>query len=252
MPAYAEFSDPRLVAVYDTVCPLGDEKDFYLSLAAKVSARTVIDLGCGTGLLTWEFARRGYHMIGAEPAALMLEAAKRRFGDHPAEWIHGSATALGRHDADMAFMSGHVAQFFLEDAEWQAALSHLHAAVKPGGILAFESRNPDAPLFPGWPTAAAPERLHDPQAGPIEWWSHNLQRHGSRVRYEIHYRFPKTGEEIVSHNELIFRSRAEITQSLEDAGFAVQHVYGGWDETPATATSPEMIFVASRPEASGA
>ena len=41
-------------------------------------------------------------------------------------------------------MTGHVAQFFLTDEHWRAALTALHAALRPGGRLAFESRNPDA------------------------------------------------------------------------------------------------------------
>jgi hypothetical protein len=50
-------------------------------------------------------------------------------------------------------------------------------------------------------------------------------------------------------NELIFRSQDEITRSLSDAGFSVEHVYGDWDSSPASATSPEMIFVATKDDA---
>jgi predicted RNA methylase len=52
VPTFSEFSDPRLVAIYDTVNPIAEYETFYLDLAAKLSASSIIDFGCGTGLLT--------------------------------------------------------------------------------------------------------------------------------------------------------------------------------------------------------
>jgi SAM-dependent methyltransferase len=60
----------------------------------------------------------------------------------PVEWLHGGAQNLGAFEADLAVMTGHVAQFFLEDESWQQALRSIHGALKPGGHLAFECRNP--------------------------------------------------------------------------------------------------------------
>ena len=59
-PNFGEFFDPRLVAIYDTVCPIAEYETFYLDLAAKLSASSIIDIGCGTGLLTCELAKRGH------------------------------------------------------------------------------------------------------------------------------------------------------------------------------------------------
>ena len=67
-----------------------------------------------------------------------------------------------------------------------------------------------------------------------------------RVRYELHYFFKQSGEDIVSINELVFRSQEEITSDLTDAGFIVEKVYGDWDSSLVTPTSPEMIFVAKK------
>ncbi len=82
--------------------------------------------------------------------------------------------------------------------------------------------------------------------GPVEWWLKLLQVKDERVRYELHYFFVKSGEEVVSVNELVFRSQDEITHALSDVGFMVKTVYGDWDGSLATPTSPEMIFVAER------
>jgi len=53
-------------------------------------------------------------------------ARQRPYGDR-VRWIEGDASRLGTPDADLAIMTGHVAQFFLTDESWQAALSALFA-----------------------------------------------------------------------------------------------------------------------------
>lgn len=251
---YGEFSDPRLVAIYDTVCPIAEYEQFYLDLAWKLSATTIIDLGCGSGLLTCALASRGHRMIGVEPAPAMLDLARRKPRADLVHWIHGGAASLGEFAADLAIMTGHVAQFFIEDADWHAALVAIHRALRPGGQLAFESRNPLVqPWFDpaiaahnDWPTPASPRRIDDPTAGPIDWWSELTAVIGDRVRYEIHYRFIKTGDERISQGDLRFRSEAALSGSLAGAGFTVESIFGDWDGRPADASTPEMIFVAAR------
>jgi hypothetical protein len=80
-------------------------------------------------------------------------------------------------------------------------------------------------------------------------WSEIIDIKDRKVTTDIHYLFTKTGEELLSRNELIFRSREEITQSLEKAGFSIENVYGDWDGTIATDKSPEMIFIAKKNKA---
>ena len=41
--SYAEFTNPDLVAIYDSVNPIGSYADFYLDLAHRIAAKKVID-----------------------------------------------------------------------------------------------------------------------------------------------------------------------------------------------------------------
>src|SRR5579884_2343393 len=129
-PTYTEFSDPRLVAIYDAVYPIGEYAPFYLALAAKLAASTIVDVGCGTGLLTYELAKRGHTMIGVEPAPAMLDLARRRLHGMDVRWIAGYANKLGDEHADLAIRTGHVAQFFLDDERWHEALTSIHRALR--------------------------------------------------------------------------------------------------------------------------
>jgi SAM-dependent methyltransferase len=235
-----------VVAIYDTVNPIDRYTTFYVALAGKLSPISIIDIGCGSGLLTCELARQGYQMTGVEPSQGLLDLARHRHGCGNVRWVEGYLQQLGDAEADLAIMTGHVAQFFLDDESWRAALTTIHSVLNPEGHIAFETRNPLVPPFASWPTAPAHRILIDPVAGEIEWWVEILENKDSRVRYEIHYLFVSSREELVSANELIFRSQDVIRQWLSEAGFSVENTYGDWDSSPVVATSPELIFVAGR------
>jgi SAM-dependent methyltransferase len=241
-----QFSDPRLVATYDVLNALGDDSEFMCQLVAKLSAQTIIDLGCGTGLLTCELAKRGHDVIGVEPAGAMLDIARTKPYADKVRWIEGGYEKFEGLTADMVLMTSHVAQFFLDDNEWQAMLKAAHKALKPRGHIVFDARPPIFPPYQTWPTEASPRRVNDPAVGPIDWWYKLLEIKDNHVRYQLYYHFINSDETVVSTDELIFRSREELTKSLEDAGFKVETVYGDWDSSLATPTSPEMIFVAVR------
>jgi len=141
-------------------------------------------------------------------------------------------------------MSGHVAQFFLDDSEWDEALGAIRSSLPTGGHLIFESRNPTADLFATWPKKSAPRQLLDARVGEIEWWYELAGTSEGRVRYEIHYRFIADDDELVSLCELRFRTQCEINLSLANAGFSISSTFGDWDSSAIDRTSPDMIFVA--------
>jgi SAM-dependent methyltransferase len=244
--AFEEFTDPRLVALYDLWNPARADTAFYLGLAAELSASTIIDIGCGTGLLTCELAQRGHRMTGVDPSPTMLEVARHRPGGDLVRWIEGDASRLDSIQADLAIMTGHVAQIIADDEAWRETLAATYRALRPGGRVAFESRNPGARGWTAW-TRQASRRLMDHEVlGQVEAWYQVVEVEGDLVTSEIHYRFAASGEAVVSHNELRFRSQAELARSLADAGFTVEQVFGDWDRRPVREDSPELIFVAAR------
>jgi SAM-dependent methyltransferase len=239
-----EFTDPRHIVMYDAVNSYEPETqpDFYLGVAEELSAETVIDLGCGTGIITLEFARRGYRMIGVDPSPAMLEVARQKPGADRVQWVQGGAGQLGTPGADLTIMSGHVAQFILKDADWLEALAGVKEALRPGGFLAFESRDPRAREWERW--TGSKRIIPNSPYGRIESWTEATNVEGDVVHAVGHRRLLQNNEELVSPFALRFRSEELLRQSLISSGFSIENVFGDWDRRPSARGERELIVIA--------
>ena len=78
--ADAAFADPRLAEIYDPLDPDRSDLDVYAAMAQEFGARSVLDVGCGTGTLACLLAARGLEVIAVDPAAASLDVARRKPG----------------------------------------------------------------------------------------------------------------------------------------------------------------------------
>ena len=142
-------------------------------------------------------------------------------------------------------MSGHVAQVFTDDVDWARTLADLHRAVVPGGVLAFESRNPAAAGWQRW-TRADTLRTVPTELGPIEVWHGTTTVDLPLVTYATVDRNLGTGQEHRTSDTLAFRDETEIVTTLRAAGFAIEAICGDWDPAPVRSDSPELIVIGRR------
>jgi ubiquinone/menaquinone biosynthesis C-methylase UbiE len=245
------YDDPRLVALYDVLNPFSADTAFYLELAQ--SAGHIVDLGCGTGLLACELAKRGHRVTGIDPSPHMLRVARTRPEGDKVTWIEGDASALPFVGAaDLLVMTGHVAQVFLDDAAFLSTLRAARRAIRPGGAIAFESRNPAARAWENWTRAGSSRRVETPDGSALEVWQERCAEPDpvstGRAAFTTHYRFmptPGAPEETLSAtSELRFRTLDELARALTDAGFAKIDWYGDWNRAPVSPASRELIAVA--------
>jgi SAM-dependent methyltransferase len=134
----AIFAHPRLVPLYDAFDGLRDDLPAYVRIADELGARRVLDAGCGTGSLAILLAGTGRAVIGADPAAASLGIARSKDPGGKVTWVHSDAAGIPPGSADLALMTGNVAQVFLTDADWALALRAIGAALRPRGHLVFE------------------------------------------------------------------------------------------------------------------
>lgn len=248
-----QFNHPLIVSTYDTNNPIDDYGDFFLNFANDIDAKTIIDVGCGTGLLTCRLAEMGFNMIGVEPASPMLEIAKKNCCSSKVKWIHGLAKDLSNDEADIVIMTGHVAQFHLTDEDWSDALDGIFRSLRIGGFMIFESRNPSVHFWkPGkaqasWQSSKEnPNITSDKVYGEIRSWIEFVNFENNKLEYKIYYSFLEQNEIVVSHDILKFRTQKELSKSLQKKGFTIKNVYGFWSKIPVEKDSPELIFVAQK------
>lgn len=232
-------------AAYDELNPADRDYRFYAALAASAGASSAVDLGCGTGTLALMLAAGGASVTGVDPDPEMLRVARSKDQEGRVDWRLGHSDVIDPGSAEFAVMSGHVAQVFAEDGAWLAALRDLHAALVPDGLLAFESRNPGARAWEAW-TRELTLRTVETPGGAVEFWHETAAVDLPLVSYDTLTRNLRTGEAATSRDLLAFRDERALRASLEHVGFRVDHVYGDWDRSPATAASPELIVIARK------
>lgn len=231
--------DPRLVALYDDDNPDGPDHDFYRAVADEIVASSILDLGCGTGILTVTFARPGRSVVGVDPSRNMLSYAKRRPGADRVNWLLGDSRAVPDGQFDYAVMTGNVAQH-ISDADWSRTLADLHRSMRRGGVLAFESRNPSARAWMTW-TSPTPETRVTAH-GPLQEWSVADEIAPGRIRLTAYNLFEESGDQVVETATLAFRHREEIENELRAAGFEVEAVFGDWNQGQASGEAALMVF----------
>jgi SAM-dependent methyltransferase len=218
------FENPKLAAIYDSFDPDRSDLDAYESMVDEFGARSVLDMGCGTGTFACRLASRGIEVIGLDPAEASLKVAQTKPWSDRVTWIHGDVLNLPLLTMDLATMTANVAQVFLTDGEWKQALIAARAAMRPGGRLVFETRNPRAQAWLQWNRENTYKRVDIPHCGIVEGWIEVTDIHGSFVSFRHTYIFEGDGVVITSDSTLRFRSREEIADTLRDAGMSVDEI----------------------------
>ena len=233
--------DARLVELYDDDNPDGADHEFYRQVADEIGARAILDVGCGTGILTATFARADRTVVGIDPSPNMLAYASNRANSQSVRWILGDSRDIPAEPFDYAVMTGNVAQHIL-DGYWERTLRDISGALRDGGVLAFDSRNPQSRAWETW--ADAMPTIRDTANGPLREWYEVSETDPGRIVLTAHNVFDDTGEHCTEQRTLVFRERKLIKQQLRNAGFVVDAVWRDWNRTPYTDGSPTMVFEA--------
>lgn len=163
----AAFAHPRLAPLYDVFDEDRSDLDVYVAIVDELGAESVLDVGCGTGTFALLLARRGTNVVGVDPAQASLDVARAKPGADAVRWLHGDAMALPSLEVDLAAMTGNGAQAIVDPASWSGTLLGIHAALRRGGFLVLETRDPARRAWEEW-TPARTRRTAATPDGPVE------------------------------------------------------------------------------------
>lgn len=236
------FAHPRLAALYDPLDPDRSDLDAYLAMAQEFEARSVLDIGCGTGVFALLLADRGIDVTGVDPAEGSIEVARAKPGGERVRWICGDAAVLPPLQVDLATMTANVAQAIADPRTWRTTLRKAHDALRPGGRLVFESRDPARRAWEEWTRENSYSVTEIPGVGAVESWVQLTEVCLPLVTFRGTYVFAVDGQVLTSRSTLRFRERNEIEQDLVAHGFMVEEVRDAPDRP-----GREFVFVARRP-----
>ena len=145
MPAYEAFADWYDVLMDDV--DYDAWADYYLALLARagVRPRVLCDCACGTGSLSVRFAAAGIRVTGVDLSGEMLEAAREKAlrSGVQAMFVRQDMCALELPRPVDALVCGcDGVNYLLDDDRLRAFFARAHAAIKPGGALAFDTSSP--------------------------------------------------------------------------------------------------------------
>ncbi len=245
MPNDPLFLDPRQAELHDLFDPWERraELNFYLPLV--MSAKSVLDVGCGAGGLL-RLARQAGHsgrLCGLDPAEAMLQQARRR---PDSEWVLGHATAGGwDQEFDLVVMTGHPIQVIMEDTEIQASLAAIRSALTEHGRFVFETRNPLVRAWESWTPDNAVE-IVDAAGAVVRKWHEIETVDGDVVTYASTFTSPGWDRPQILQGRQRFLDLDSLSSFLSSAGLAIEKQFGDWERQPLTDSSPEIITIARR------
>ncbi len=142
-------------------------------------------------------------------------------------------------------MTANVAQVFTTEDAWRGVLRAAHAALRPGGRLVLETRDPDRRAWEGWTRELTDHVTQVEGVGPVGGWHEVVAvddgPDGLLVTFDSVTVLPD-GTRLPSSSTLRFATRAQVEDSLAACGFEPAEVRDAPDRPGA-----ELVFVARRP-----
>lgn len=149
------------------------------------SGQHVLDVACGTGVVSVTAAQLGASVTGLDLTPELLERAREnsRIGGLEIEWIEGDVEKLPFPDAAFDAVLSQYGHIFAPRPD--VAIAEMLRVLKPGGTIAFSTWPPE--LFIGRMFALTASYMPPPPPGvspPPQWGDPNIvrQRLGAAVK----------------------------------------------------------------------
>lgn len=225
-----------LAAVYDRLNGEVDYRawgDFFERCFVRygISPRLVLDLGCGTGSMTLELARRGFDMIGVDASEEMLSHAMERMyrdGRSGILFLKQDMREFELYGTVGAVVSTLDCMNYLTDEQDLArTFSLVHNYLDPDGVFLFDVNTP----YKFRNTYGNNAYILEDEGSLCAWQNDFDEQSGLCHFYLSVFEEDEDGRYVRADEEQTERcySREALTEALTRAGFADIAFFGDFD-----------------------
>jgi SAM-dependent methyltransferase len=249
--------------LYDHVTVYRDRTDvaFFVEAAANAGG-AVLELGCGSGRVLIPTARAGVEIVGLDASARMLGVCAARLREEPAtvqqraSLVHGDMRAFDLHRTfALITIPFRPFQHLLTVDDQLACLACVRRHLADAGRLVFDVFNPSiealasTPLneeIGNEPEFTTPDGRRVTRCFKIARANRFAQVNDIELVYYVTHP-DGTTQRLVQTFGMRYLFRFEAEHLLARAGFAIEHLYAGYDRSEYGSIYPgELVFVASK------
>jgi 2-polyprenyl-3-methyl-5-hydroxy-6-metoxy-1,4-benzoquinol methylase len=221
---------------------------FYVDLAKTIGG-PVLEIACGSGLVTIPIAAQGLEVTGVDLARPMLEHARKKAEAQGLRlrWVEADARSFDlRAEYKFIFITGNAFQAFLRREDQEVLLASVKRQLAPQGVFVFETRNPSGHdltdqseeefdqsyiSVEGHRVSVSSTQIYDPIAQTIYWtsyrrWNDGERDHQKETHIACRFTYPRELEALLHYN-----------------GFQIIQQFGNWNQEALSASSPSIISI---------
>ncbi len=215
------------------------EAEDALKLIDAPQGAALLDLCCGHGRHTLEFARRGYKLTGVDRNVRYLDRARRRAADAnlDIEFVQGDMREFRRPDAFDGVTNLLTSFGYFDDPDDdRRVLENAHASLKPGGrfVLEMSGKEVLARIYQRRDWVEQDGVYQMVEREPVENWS----------RLKMRWIFVKDGMTREFHLMLRLYSAGELATLLTSVGFRDVQIFGNLNGSPYDQKANRLVAVA--------
>jgi SAM-dependent methyltransferase len=219
------------------------ETEAILFILGLPTGSKLLDLCCGYGRHSLQLAAAGFQVSGLDVNEGFLEIARRDANEAGTEirWLCSDMRVIPYMNEFDAVINIFNAFGYLENsAEDQKVLDAVNRALKPGGLFLIDTINRDAMIH-----GFIPESITRYPDGMILLEERQIDILTSCGTIQQEILFPEGNRHC--HTMIIrLYSLTELAGMLHRAGFELLDYYGGFDRTPLTWATKQMILLARK------